>query len=124
MSTAHHKHKRFTNNKSLYWGVEASQPSHTTGTIFLFIYMFVVGVTHIYIYRNLSFNIIQTVGLATIVHAPIVPCIVSAYSLSFGSGCKCCTQQVGSKVTFYGSKRKLIIISSHSSSVVALYADK
>ena len=36
-----------------------------------------------------------------------MPCVVSTYSLSFCSGCKRCTQQVGSKVTFYGSKGKL-----------------
>ena len=36
-----------------------------------------------------------------------MPCVVSTYSLTFCSGCKRCTQQVGSKVTFYGSKGKL-----------------
>ena len=50
-------------------------------------------------------------------HAPTststVPChavrcfYVQSTTLSFCSGCKRCTQQVGSKVTFYGSKGKL-----------------
>ena len=40
----------------------------------------------------------------TVVHAPVVPGVVSTYS-RFWSGC---TQQVGSKATFYGSMGKLI----------------
>ena len=43
----------------------------------------------------------------TVVHAPVVPGVVSTYS-RFWSGCKRCTQQVGSKATFYGSMGKLI----------------
>ena len=42
-------------------------------------------------------------------HAPIVPGVfLRIYSLSFCSSCKRCTQLVGSKVPFYGSKGKLI----------------
>ena len=57
-------------------------------------------------FKSKDFSFTCIVGTYTDSYSAML-CVVSTYSLSFCSGCKRCTQQVGSKVTFYGSKGKL-----------------
>ena len=106
-----HVHVAVPNKRYRYnWRVGASQPSRTTGTIFLYIICIYKSMSVCLTYRNFSKCFYVNLNLRTNTNrmhrVPIIvyTCALRCFlALAASAG----TQQVSSKVTLYGSKCKL-----------------